>query len=412
MNRIRNSLKPNRPKKLVLIAVGLGVSLIAYSIARHWFRQYQFESGLESHQQGDCNQALSALSSYLDGVTSKHMGEQEWQAHSIQTECQSWQALVKEQRSGKAALALDRGRDFIKQYPKSPMSPKLRQLTTHLFTDNPSQRLAIPATCDQIDDFTNHQLLPPDQAPPFYQACGQNFLTNQKVGKAISVFEKFLAKFPNSDQVPQVKRAYAQALFNESSNSKAGTLPSPIRSGTTSNGTTVVEIRNDSPHKMRIVFTGPNARVEDLPACKDCHAFTTPPAKCPAKGAVGRYNVDPGKYKILVKATSGHSVVPFRGEWSFNRNSFYNHCFFVVRKAPGLTPKPTVNLNLPSPYNKPTVSDLKKTLNTPSLSDPKISKELMKSLINKELMESLINIDDLGWKPKPYFSEDLVKSLK
>jgi hypothetical protein len=202
-----------------------------------------------------------------------------------------------------------------------------------------------------------HKLVPQVNQPEFYQACGKALADSGVYPKAIALYETFLDQYPDHALAKPMKRAYAQALYADAQSKGAGTIPPPVQGGTTGDGSTVIEIRNDSPEKMRIVFGGPTPRVEELEPCRDCQTYTNnPPKQCPGVGPIGTYTVDPGQYRIIVKSIGDRTVTPYTGDWPLSANTRYNNCFYIVRRPLGASPLPDLPLpNLPSPSFTPSL---------------------------------------------------------
>jgi hypothetical protein len=101
-----------------------------------------------------------------------------------------------------------------------------------------------------------------------------------------------------------------------------------------STGTATVIIQNDSPEALSMVFSGPDTRVEDLDRCEECESFTdAEPDACPEIGPVAKYELTPGAYEVVVKASSDGSVTPFRGTWTLEAGQEYSSCFYLVRSS-------------------------------------------------------------------------------
>jgi hypothetical protein len=113
--------------------------------------------------------------------------------------------------------------------------------------------------------------------------------------------------------------------------SGAGEIAAPERSGSTDSASTLVVIQNDSPERLRLVFSGPEARIEELETCGACARYSlVGPAFCPEKGPIGRYTLQPGEYEVLVEAISDEGVTPFTGTWPLGEGGEYYTCFFIV----------------------------------------------------------------------------------
>ncbi|MBE9124987.1 MULTISPECIES: tetratricopeptide repeat protein [unclassified Coleofasciculus] len=115
--------------------------------------------------------------------------------------------------------------------------------------------------------------------------CGKSVRNSNDHTNAIEMYERFLEDYPQHQLASAVELTLAQSMVAEAKAQGAGKIERPGRSGLTVSGTTVVEIRNDSPEDMRIVFSGSEPRFEELARCADCQKYVgQPPESCPNNG--------------------------------------------------------------------------------------------------------------------------------
>jgi outer membrane protein assembly factor BamD (BamD/ComL family) len=321
-----------------LIMLGSSAGAIVFVIRDRQITQSYYDSGMQAYQQADCDRAQSEFNIFLEKSSADETDEQIVQAESVNKECDLLKSISAQQRSGQPAPVLVASSQLAERYPNSALLDPLRQKTTDLFAENKVQKLAQSASCNKLEPLIKNNLIPQPSQPQFYQACGQVFAKNGEHSQAIALYEKFLNQFSNHQLTKAVKTSYAQALYAEAQAKGAGNLPAPSQGGATGDGSTVVEIRNSSPEKMRIVFGGPTPRVEELEPCQDCETYGTSPTQCPNKGPVGRYTVDSGQYKMVVKSVGESTVIPFTGTWSLAANTLYMNCFYIVRNPLGALP--------------------------------------------------------------------------
>jgi outer membrane protein assembly factor BamD (BamD/ComL family) len=321
---------------------GLALGLTAFFGGQTVFKQYHYSQGLAAYQQGDCKQAPTELTTFLQNTTTDETDEQVVRAKQMQKECEQSDAITLNQKAGEFDQALANIGKFSAQYPDSALKSHLTPIVSNLLTTQPITTLAKPTACQQLDHLK--PLIAPAKAPEFYSACGKTLAESGDYNKAISIYENFLNQYPKHKLTHTVKQAYAQTLYDQAQSQGAGSIPQPQESGTTGDNSTQVEIRNDSPEKMRIVFGGPTPRVEELAACTKCKTYTnTPPKSCPSQGPVATYTVDPGQYRIVVKSIGGSTVTPYTGDWALNNNRFYSHCFYIVSRPLGSLDSPGLN---------------------------------------------------------------------
>ena len=170
-----------------------------------------------------------------------------------------------------------------------------------------------------------------DSLPEMYLACGKNYIEEDDVSNALWVYEGFVVNFPDHPDAVQVNKTLALLLIEDAKASGSGTIERPDSSGWAPSGVARVVIQNDSPHQLKLVFSGADARIETLPACTTCKDYSTiGPVFCPEEGPVATYDLTPGTYEVLVEATDEGGVIPFTGTWELQGGNEFYSCFFVV----------------------------------------------------------------------------------
>jgi tetratricopeptide (TPR) repeat protein len=170
-----------------------------------------------------------------------------------------------------------------------------------------------------------------DFMPTLYRRCGQSYQADRDYDNAVRMYEQFLADYPEHDLAPGVEVALAQAIVERSKATSAGDILPPERSRRTGRSTATVVIQNDSPQRLRIVFSGPESRVEELEACSTCETYPiSGPDFCPEKGPIGRYQLGPGQYDVVVEAIDDRGITAYSGAWPLDGGNEYYNCFFVV----------------------------------------------------------------------------------
>jgi tetratricopeptide (TPR) repeat protein len=339
----RSPQTPQSPKfqpSLTLILLAGAIGLFGLWSIADWWGKRSFNAGMTAYQAGDCDKAIQEFDVYLkDHQGSSDSNDTPARAEASRTECKTFQgAIAAEGTPEKVAnKALDRSVQFAKKYPSSTLLTSLKtQLITKLQAHTPKV-WASPTSCDNLPLIQQQQLIPnvTTNLPLFHQSCADQLRDQKKYPQAIALYEKFLDQYDKHPNRDAVKTAYAQAMVDQAIDSGSGTISPPGATGNTADGTTVIKIRNDSPEKMRIVFSGPTPRVEELPACTNCQMFTpaSKPDQCPDKGTEGSYTLNPGQYSVLVKSIGKDTVTPFTGNWSIDPGTAYAHCFYIVRST-------------------------------------------------------------------------------
>lgn len=161
--------------------------------------------------------------------------------------------------------------------------------------------------------------------------CGTNYAEQGEFRLAADIYESFLNKFPEHPSVETVKFLLPDLLVKAARAAGSGTIERPNETGWAPEGVARVVIQNDSPHDMRIVFSGPDARIEILPACETCiDYYAVGPLYCPEQGPIGTYDLTPGDFDVLVESINEEDVIPFTGTWGFQGGKAFYSCFYIV----------------------------------------------------------------------------------
>lgn len=211
--------------------------------------------------------------------------------------------------------------DFLMDYPNHLHADEIKTLI-----------LENPYSCQKFDVIEQlENQFSQAKMPFYYHTCGLNFLESKDYENAGIMFETFLNKYPTHSLSSEIESAWAKTIVEEAEENNAGALPPPNQSGVVVGENAVAIIQNDSPEKLRIVFSGPESRVVELAACATCQNYkTTGPEFCPERGPVGKYTLLPGSYNVVVQSISDGDVNPWRGNWDLTRGSEYYNCFFIV----------------------------------------------------------------------------------
>lgn len=171
-----------------------------------------------------------------------------------------------------------------------------------------------------------------DFMPRLYYGCGKKYEKNTDTANARKMYETFLAVYPEHALAKEVESALARIIVAQAKASGAGEISQPDSSGSTTSGQVQVVIQNDSPDRMRIIFSGPNSQVKELDACSTCTSYAAgqAPIFCPNLGPIGQYTLLPGTYDIVVESISDNTVIPWAGNWNLIDGNEYRRCFFLT----------------------------------------------------------------------------------
>lgn len=323
-------LATNRNLKIALFGV---ITAIAGSWMTHRYLllRHHFTTAEQAYTTAQCQNAIASYQTVLDRGFPIDLHDWQLQAQVKQGECQDFQQLSAASDSN-PLLAYN---DFISRYPNSALVSFVREQNEMLWQEVDLANLAQTELCDRVDELQNNQLIAQSDTnlPLFYEACGQSYSQAEQHSQAAAIYQRFLDNYSQHEKIEAVKAAWAKSVVLETKATGAGTIERPALSGYTNDGSTVIEIRNDSPEEIRLVFSGPQPRYEEIEPCTDCETFVgQEPEGCPDRGPLQRYVLKPGQYDVVVKSMSGRTVRPFTGTWQLDPNAVYSNCFFIVQQ--------------------------------------------------------------------------------
>jgi outer membrane protein assembly factor BamD (BamD/ComL family) len=322
--------KKGVPKALIIVGgifacICLGCAgFAAFGAVISQMEQKAYADGHAAYLAGDCATAITKF----DSITGEDL---EAQAQPERDHCQLYQQAKGQHDAGNFAAAADGYLDAAATNPG--LDTTLTAQLDQLFSQASMDQLVSDGLCSDLTSISGSTRIPSvnTNAPDLYIACG-NFLAGaQRFGEAADAFDLFLSQYPDHERASEAETGLASALLREAKAGGAGEIARPQISGSTGTGDAVVIIQNDSPEAMRIVFTGPETRIEELPACTDCITYSgLGPDACPELGPVGEYTVPPGTYEVLVESISDSGTTPFTGTWDLASGDEYSSCFYIV----------------------------------------------------------------------------------
>lgn len=307
-----------------------GINFYQYTVQKN-----NYEAGHAAYLQADCTTALPLFEQAINGGgLGGDSNEAAKLAVTEKAECDELQKAIDAQSGSDFGAALSGYTDFLNTYPFSPLTSTVRSQVTTLFGE--AETLAAQADaslCEKFELIRAYEMLPAQQPalPALLLACGQVYENDNDPTSAINLYQLLLNDYPDSPRAQETIAALARASVAEAKAAGAGNIPAPQSVGGTGSGPAVVVIQNDSPEKISIIFSGPEAHFEELEACADCTNYTGDgPEFCPEQGPVGTYEVTAGDYEVVVKSISDDGVTPFTGSWSLGEGEEYYSCFFLV----------------------------------------------------------------------------------
>lgn len=300
-----------------------------------WQMSSAYRAGEKAYQYANCSEAIAEFDKVINNQNIPDLKEYIPRANAKKTECLAFQDAEKKQESGEWETALIDYNEFITDYPDSALNSTIREKSSSLFGQNSIPSVSNAIICEKLGELNQNQLIgyPETSMPILYQSCGEVYQQAKNYDKAAKMYETFLAQYPVHPQQKKVKESLASTLIAQAEQNGAGKIFAPGASGITVKGTTVVKIQNNSPSTLRLVFQGPETKIEDIIPCETCKEYHGQgPKTCPNYGTVENYTLKPGNYRVLVNVIDKNHVKPFVGEWNLNNGITYDNCFFIVQQ--------------------------------------------------------------------------------
>lgn len=188
------------------------------------------------------------------------------------------------------------------------------------------------AACERLDEVRNDPAIArrADFIPNIMFTCAQSAEYVEDYATAIELYQWFVDHGPADARLVTARDGLARCLIARAQQSGAGELPPPTATGGSGSSIASVVIYNDSPEELRIVLSGPESRIEIMPASPTSSEYDlVGPLSCRTDVPMLELDVPAGDYQVLVESTSG-GISPFTGTWNFTSGDAYSSCFFIV----------------------------------------------------------------------------------
>jgi tetratricopeptide (TPR) repeat protein len=307
--------------------------LLLNSLLLYW----HYQQGNTAYQQADCKTAIPELDKTISQQMAIDLDDYQARAQAQKSECLKLQSALQKQEKAQLLPTLLDYNDFVQAHPNSPLVETAQMQSQKVFSPNNLPSLAQHSVCSNIIPLIERELIPNTEEviPALYKNCGQNYAQVKQYGQAMAMYETFLKQYPNHPFLATIKKDLGTIMIADARQKGAGKLPPAVPSGFTFDGTTTVQIRNESPHPLRIVLNGPESQFEEIPACEDCKEMSTSaePKSCSNQGPVINMTLKPGNYDIVAKSIAGKTVSPYIGNWTLGKGYQYDNCFFIVIRS-------------------------------------------------------------------------------
>ncbi|MDT0347222.1 tetratricopeptide repeat protein [Streptomyces litchfieldiae] len=167
--------------------------------------------------------------------------------------------------------------------------------------------------------------------------CGLAHYEGGDLGPARDAFQRLVDGYPDDARAGGAGELLIAVEIDEINAGDTGELPPPTATGGAPGGTVTVEIVNDSPEELEILFAGAGTGTASVDACGDCTPHGGGPLGDQPGGTCGTdldrprvtLTLAPGDYRMVVRATTDSTVAPHSGDWYLTSGTAYSGCYHI-----------------------------------------------------------------------------------
>ena len=176
--------------------------------------------------------------------------------------------------------------------------------------------------------------------PSALYGCGLAELNAARYSSAIEHLTTFITDYPRDSRVAKARQKRIAAEVAQVGAGSTGDLAPLERTGTGPSGTATVQVVNDSPYALEILYSGPVADQLTIPSCRTCTVRSAPSlldryfggTTCGGAGVPARtLRLKPGSYQVVVRTSAGGGPRPYSGSWKLAGGSRYDNCYYASR---------------------------------------------------------------------------------
>jgi TolA-binding protein len=176
--------------------------------------------------------------------------------------------------------------------------------------------------------------------PGALYGCGLADLKAARYSSAIEHLTTFIKDYPRDSRVPDARQKRIAAEVAKVGAGTTGDLAPLERTGTGPSGTATVQVVNDSPYALEILYSGPVAAQLTIPRCAACTVRSAPSllnryfggTTCGGDGVPSRtLRLRPGSYQVVVRTSASGGPRPYSGSWRLAGGARYDNCYYASR---------------------------------------------------------------------------------
>ncbi|MEV7627689.1 hypothetical protein [Actinoplanes sp. NPDC089786] len=388
------AVRGSMPRRPLVTAVAMVLLMVAGFVGYQAAGRSALADARAAHAAGDCPVALDRYASVqsryeltLTSVTAVARADQREcqdlldaeaslapEAFDAQLDQYPNGLLVARARAGRAEAYWQRGKSYSKRaadltdgieaantrrqavtdyqvvvtdHPGTPQAAAVRSDLDNAYASVIAKALGRP--CDALTELTylSTVSLPEAKAgaararaarPGTLYNCALKEIGSGEYDSAIEHLDEFIADYPRDARAAQARQKRIAAEVAKVKAGATGDIAPLERTGNGPSGTAIVQVVNDSPYALEILYSGPVADRLTVPACASCQVRSSPllsryfAPTCGGTGVPARtVRLKPGNYQVVVRASASDGPRPYSGSWKLAGGARYDNCYYASR---------------------------------------------------------------------------------
>ncbi|MDT0343661.1 tetratricopeptide repeat protein [Streptomyces litchfieldiae] len=178
--------------------------------------------------------------------------------------------------------------------------------------------------------------------PDALYACGEGRYADEQYTEAREVLERMVGDYPEDERADRASELLIAIEIGLAQGGSPGELPPPTAAGSAPGSSVTVEIVNDSPEPLEVLYSGAETGTARVEACDGCTTHTDVLEGFGGSGCTTDLDrpaltleLPPGSYEFVVRARSDTSVTPFYGSWALAAGTAYSDCYYISESSFG-----------------------------------------------------------------------------
>ncbi|WP_157862257.1 tetratricopeptide repeat protein [Wenjunlia vitaminophila] len=203
--------------------------------------------------------------------------------------------------------------------------------------------------CVAVEDFDKARELAGDVSPKtaaravsalrgaLYR-CGLEHYRKDEYEEARTTLNRLVDDYPKGGTAERAADLLVDVDIAEARSGDTDSLTGPSPWTGAPAGTVTVELINESPESMQILYSGPETGRATVEACQECTSHNTDLVEIDGYeescGTQDRPSItlklEPGAYDVVIRAPSDDTVPPLSGTWHLASGTGYSDCYYIT----------------------------------------------------------------------------------